>query len=151
MMRGILHRDLYADAYVFGTLQIFDGPLKVFECRTLERPWKDNAVGTSCIPAGIYPVVPEWSAHFQRELNELKHVPGRSEVKIHVANYVKQLRGCIGVGLSVGDINADGVPDLKSSGLALRRLDAALEGVLKWELEIIGDGRDTLRPGMNGY
>ena len=150
-MVGILTRDLYDDAYTFGRLDLYDGILKVFTCRTLEQAWRGNARNISCIPAGTYPVVLEYSPHFDAELNELKLVPGRSEVKIHVANYVKQLEGCIAVGLSIGDINGDGMPDLKSSGVALDRLHAALDGAMQWELQVIGDGRDTLREGMNGF
>ena len=150
-MKGRLTRMTYSDKCIIGKLDIYDGPLKVFSCKTLERPWVQNVTRKSCVPAGTYPVVLEYSPHFDRELNELKLVPGRSEVKIHVANYVRQLEGCIAVGLSIGDINADGVPDLKSSGVALDRLHAALDGAMQWELQIIGDGRDTLREGMNGF
>lgn len=150
-MVGILTRDLYDDAYTFGRLDLYDGILKVYSCKTLELPWSCNTVRGSCIPAGVYPVVPEYSPRFDRELHELKLVPGRSEIKFHVANYVKQLQGCIGVGLSIGDINRDGVPDLKSSGVALSRMHDMLDGQMQWELQVVGDGRDTLQPGMNGY
>lgn len=150
-MIGVLTRDLYADAYTFGHFDLYDGILRVFSCKTLERPWLCNTARTSCIPADTYPVVLEYSPRFDRELYELKLVPGRSEVKFHMANYVKQLEGCIAVGLSIGDINGDGMPDLKSSGVALDRLHAALDGALQWELQIIGDGRDTLQEGMSGF
>lgn len=149
-MRGTLTRVLYYDKCIIGRLDIYDGILKTFSCKTLERPWLNNRNKVSCVPAGGYPVVLEYSPHFDRELNELKLVPGRSEVKIHVANYVKQLEGCIGVGLSVGDINKDGVPDMVSSGKALERLHEALHYTEQWELEIIGNGTDVLRLGMNG-
>lgn len=150
-MIGVLTREVYDIAYTFGRLDLYDGILKVFSCKTLEQPWSCNTQRASCIPAGIYPVVPEYSPRFDRELHELKMVPGRSEIKFHVANYVKQLQGCIGVGLSIGDINADGVPDLKDSRAALDRMHAALDRQMQWELQVIGDGRDTLREGMNGF
>lgn len=150
-MKGILTREFYSDKCIIGRLEIFDGILKVFSCKTLERPWVQNLNKVSCVPAGGYPVVLEYSPHFDRELNELKLVPGRSEVKIHVANYVRQLEGCIGVGLSVGDIDKDGIADMIGSVKALDRLTDALDGALQWELQIIGDGRDTLREGMNGF
>ena len=150
-MKGQLTRVIYYDKCIIGRLDLYDGPLKVFSCKTLERPWMENKNKVSCVPAGSYPVVLEYSAHFKRKLNELKLVPGRSEVKIHVANYVTQLEGCIAVGLSVGDINKDGVPDMVSSRIALERMHEALDGELHWLLDIEGDGSDTLGPGMNGY
>ena len=150
-MKGRLTRVTYSDKCIIGKLDIYDGPLKVFSCKTLERPWVQNVTRKSCVPAGTYPVVLEYSPHFDRELNELKLVPGRSEVKIHVANYVRQLEGCIGVGLSVGDINKDGVPDMVSSRVALDRLHEALDGAMQWELTIDGNGTDVLMEGMNGY
>lgn len=150
-MKGILTREFYSDKCIIGRLEIFDGILKTFSCKTLERPWVDNRNKVSCVPAGSYPVVLEYSAHFKRKLNELKLVPGRSEVKIHVANYVTQLEGCIAVGLSVGDINKDGVPDMVSSRIALDRLQEALGTVEHWTLDILGNGTDTLQEGMNGW
>ena len=150
-MKGQLTRVLYYDKCIIGRLDIYDGPLKVFSCKTLERPWVENKNKVSCVPAGSYPVVLEYSAHFKRKLNELKLVPGRSEVKIHVANFVTQLEGCIAVGLSVGDINKDGIPDMVSSRVALDRMQEALGSVEHWTLEILGNGTDTLRDGMNGW
>jgi hypothetical protein len=150
-MNGKLIREVYHDRYILGHLDLFDGFLKVFSCKTLERPWKDNARDVSCVPAGEYPVVREYSPHFDQDLNELKLVPGRNECKIHVANYVMQLEGCIGVGLSIGDINHDGLPDMVSSRKALDRLQAALGDAMQWQLEIIGNGTDLLQEGMNGW
>lgn len=144
-VRGTLTRKEYADQYVLGVLEVFSGPVRIYACRTLELPWKDNQRGVSCVPAGVYPVDLEYSPHFDRDLYELKHVPGRSEVKIHVANYVRQLEGCIAVGLAVSDINKDGLPDMMNSRLALARLHAALDGKDRWELTIVGDGRDKIK------
>jgi hypothetical protein len=72
-----------------------------FICFTLELPWEENKPNVSCVPAGEYILRWEYSAHFESNLWELKGVPGRSEVKIHVANKLSQLRGCIAVGMGI--------------------------------------------------
>jgi hypothetical protein len=56
----------------------------------------------------------------------LKGVPGRSNILIHPANYVSQLRGCIAIGLDGADINGDGLIDVTSSKKAVKKLVAAL-------------------------
>jgi len=78
----------------------------------------------------------EWSPSFQNNLWELKEVPDRSEVKIHAANYVTQLRGCIAPGLKAVDINGDGTLDIASSRVAFVRLMAAIGATRKAEIII---------------
>lgn len=99
---------------------------QLFRCFTLELPWHGNKPRTSCVPAGKYPLKLEWSPAFGRDLWELKNVPGRSEVKIHPANYTAQLRGCIAPGMDLRDINADGITDATSSAAALDMLEDAM-------------------------
>lgn len=70
-------------------------------CYTLELPWKDNAPQISCIPEGIYQVIPHNSLEHPNTW-EITGVPGRSEILIHNANFVSQLEGCIAVGSSIG-------------------------------------------------
>lgn len=96
-------------------------------CDTLEPAWRDNEPGASCVPEGVYRMVPEYSPAFRRELWELKGVPGRSEIKIHRGNTPADSRGCILVGER--DRGA-GEPALLpgSSGPALERLHALLQG-----------------------
>lgn len=72
-----------------------------FHCFTVERPWLQNAPNISCVPAGIYPLVLEYSDKFARPLWELKEVPGRNEAKIHIANRASDLEGCIGPGQAI--------------------------------------------------
>ena len=47
-------------------------------------------------------------------------VPGRSGILIHRITFVKDLRGCIGVGSRFHDFNKDGVPDMAESSSALQ-------------------------------
>lgn len=93
-----------------------------FLAYTLEPLWMENIAGRSCVPCGDYICELEHSARFQRELYELKDVPGRTECKFHVANYPHQLQGCIAVGLILGN---DAMP-LRSSTAALDRLHVTM-------------------------
>lgn len=92
-------------------------------CKTMELPWINNDRNVSCIPEATYVCV--------REAFTVKHpyphfrimdVPGRSGILIHKITYVKDLRGCIGVGEAFQDLNKDGVPDIVRSTIALQEL-----------------------------
>lgn len=111
---------------IMGDLYVYSGKNVAFKCATIERDWQDNKPRISCIPAGSYPLKYEWSPGFNMNLYELKNVPGRSEVKIHVANYASQLNGCIAVGSSYAFVNSDQTPDLVNSAKTLERLHNAL-------------------------
>ena len=90
-------------------------------CKILELPWLDNVRRKSCIPEGEYRVMahqsPKFGACFW-----VRDVPGRSEILIHPANYTRQLLGCLAPGLDFGDIDGDGVIDVKSSRKAMDNL-----------------------------
>jgi hypothetical protein len=65
--------------------------------RTLELPWKNNEQGVSRIPAGSY------SASIRNDGNkgwriQLKDVPDRGFIQIHIGNYGQEIEGCILVG-----------------------------------------------------
>lgn len=92
--------------------------LKLF---TLELPWKNNEFKKSCIPTGTYEVVPRFSTKYGNHFI-LKNVPDRSYILIHIANYVNQIEGCIGVGKAIADINRDTLVDTTDSGKALEVL-----------------------------
>ena len=111
----------------YGMLEVCDGPIVIFKCVTLELPWRNNQKNISCIPAGEYPMDFEWSNSFKRDLWELKEVPGRSEVKIHAANYYEQLRGCIALGSAFADLNIDGVTDVTNSKRSVNRFHQSLQ------------------------
>lgn len=88
---------------------------------SMELPWRDNQVGISCIPVGEYEIVKHNSPRFG-PCYWVKEVPGRSEILIHPANFVRQLRGCIAPGLSMADIDGDGNIDVTSSKAAMSQL-----------------------------
>ena len=87
----------------------------VFSALSLERGWRDNQQGVSCIPIGQYTVKLEYSNRFKKKLWEIINVPGRSETKFHSANFWYQLQGCIALGRTTADINRDGYLDITSS------------------------------------
>ena len=97
-----------------------------FRCFTLELPDKGNASDVSCIPAGTY-------EYFKRVSNangnviELRNVVGRKYVQVHVGNYTSDILGCILVGKTIADINADGIPDVTSSGNTMKKLLTTLD------------------------
>ena len=96
---------------------------KSFNWKTIELPWKENAVNISCIPADVYDyevVGPTENIPFPHVW--IKDVPKRSGIKIHIANFLKQLRGCIAIGLFFKDIDKDGAIDVSDSKVALEDL-----------------------------
>jgi hypothetical protein len=52
----------------------------------------------------------------------IREVPDRAGVKMHIANYARQLRGCVAPGLAFRDLDGDGIVDVTSSRAALDRL-----------------------------
>lgn len=94
--------------------------LTVWRSHTLELPWRDNVRGMSCIPAGTYSASLTMSPRFRRKLWLLEKVPGRSGIRIHAANYYRQLEGCIAMGMGVSDIDKDGKLDIARSQEAMR-------------------------------
>lgn len=69
---------------------------------TLERPLThegiENVRNKTCIPAGTYQVVLEYSEKFKRELFEIKGVLNRNEAKFHSGNHINHSNGCPIVG-----------------------------------------------------
>lgn len=115
-MNVTLERFCHFDYGTLGKLFVGD-----FECFTLECPWKDNAVGESCIPEGVYDVAPDEEGRYTG-YPELQAVPGRTEIIIHPANWVHQIQGCIAPGDSFR-VNASSV-SVGSSRLAWGKLIA---------------------------
>lgn len=98
-------------------------------CKTLELPWRNNAISSdpdkaSCIMEGIYLFVHQPPGHGREyEYFRCVHAPGRnwseeirmSSILIHPANRVDQLLGCIAPGSRHADINSDGIIDVVDS------------------------------------
>lgn len=89
----VLERFAFLPDCTMGRL-LFDGQ----EVFTIERPWLGNKPFESCIPDGHYTLKPFSGTRF-KDVWELKHVPGRSAILIHAANWAFQLHGCIAPGV----------------------------------------------------
>ena len=64
---------------------------------SLECPWRENQVFTSCCPDGTYPLVGFDSADHPN-CWVVTPVPGRTSILIHVGNTVADTQGCILIG-----------------------------------------------------
>ena len=108
---------------------------------TLERPWipaQDHKGGTlreSCIPDGTYALRNHSSERFKNvwaltnEELDVHYMPaskGRSAILIHVGNRVRDVVGCIALGLAHGTL--EGEHAVMNSLAAIIDFRAALEG-----------------------
>jgi hypothetical protein len=112
---------------------------------TMERPWLPNPVGEggiprkSCVPKGVYKVEPWHSVNFPEtyiitnpELGVYRQpgdIPkgqpwGRSAILIHIGNRVRDVIGCIAVGMEHGHIG--GEPAVLRSVMGMRELNKIL-------------------------
>lgn len=119
-----------------GVLTITNETGIIFTARTLELPYKNNAQSISCFNPGKYTCKYTMSPSFGFKTYEVTSVPGRSGVRIHSANYVSQLRGCIALGDAHKDINKDGLSDTVHSGVTVSAFEKLME-YKDFELEII--------------
>lgn len=99
-----------------GVLYVIEGNKILFECKTLELPYKDNNNKVSCIPEGEYRVTKRRSKYsFKYEHLLINDVPNRDYILIHGANYYTELLGCVAVGNKFKDINGDDLDDVLNS------------------------------------
>lgn len=98
---------------------------KGFRCFTLELPWKNNQQDISCIPAGWYNCRKIVSGKHGKCI-EICDVVGRTLVRIHPANYTRDLLGCIAVGASLVDLDRDGIMDTGTSKATMTKMMSAL-------------------------
>lgn len=109
-----------------GVLYLVENNEVVFECKTLELPWKNNENKISCIPNGTYKVT-FYKSPTKGEVLLLQNVPNRSMIEIHSGNYYTQILGCILVGKSHTKINNDAVIDISSSKYTLKKIISILK------------------------
>lgn len=125
--RLVLQRDPIKEGHpTTGRLDLLMGAKRHALCRTLELPWRDNQRGVSCIPAGTFRMVYAPSPRLGGMRWRLMGVPKRDGILIHTANFISQLRGCIAPGVTLADIDGDGLIDSVSSKVAMAKVDEAL-------------------------
>lgn len=106
-------------------MTLYHGGEVIFQCHTLELPWKNNRNRVSCIPTGRYTLKHrsgEESGKYNYPHFIVKGVDGRSYILIHSGNLYTHTLGCILVGKRFVDINDDGHPDITHSRQTLRQL-----------------------------
>jgi len=94
-----------------------------FLCKTLERPWKENKNGISCIPKGSYLCKWTFSPKLMRKTYEVMNVKNRSGIRIHKGNYFFDIEGCILLGTGYQDLNKDGEVDIINSTITIQKFE----------------------------
>jgi hypothetical protein len=125
-----------------GTLQINSATFY-----TMEQPWNNNAIGHSCVPVGVYEVIPHFSptkgdcwilnGPAQNVYADDPPSGGRSLILIHSANFAAQLQGCIAPGIDRGSIS--GVDAVLASREAMSRLQSILGRIITHRLTVCWD------------
>lgn len=146
-MKLILRRVDKNDRRVYGRIEADGGRIVV--PHTLEEPWRDENgdglgdTGRSCIPAGEYPVFLRKSrlhggtGKRTYDVPELRDVPGRSHVQIHIGNTLADTEGCILVGsVRSQQKTLDDGGCVLGSRPAFDRLMEELVGEVEWTLEV---------------
>lgn len=87
----------------FGTMVMPNG-VRLY---TVERPWLGNLPSVSCIPAGVYECEPRNFFRGGYKAVEITEVPGRKHILFHIANFPRELEGCIGVCSRLGAIGGE--------------------------------------------
>lgn len=114
-----------------GIAELYDSENKcLMRFVTLEPPWLQNAIGKSCIPPGVYTVKPRYSLKYGYHFI-VENTSPRELVLFHAGNFIASKNprtkrpdstGCILVGTSFKDINADGKLDICSSASVMKKL-----------------------------
>jgi len=120
-MRAVIIRLAEDNKQTLGEFILYDGIERVFSCKTLELPFVMNAPFISCIPKGIYEVVPRNSLKYKNHYHILG-VPDRDFILIHVGNFNHQTEGCILIGKNYAYINDDDYFDITYSKATMSKL-----------------------------
>ena len=125
--RATLVRTYLADQTIgVLTLHFFLG--KTVQLATIELPWLDNNKNVSCIPAGNYDIMRDYSGAHRYFI--IADVPGRTNIEMHTGNYTHQTEGCILVGQGLFPTGDSPAFKLKSSKKALDYMIENLAAVI---------------------
>jgi len=101
---------------------------------TLERPWRDNKRGESCIQAGTYQCKRVKSPKFG-DTFEVCDVPGRTAILFHKGNLSDDSHGCILVGEQFN--NVTGRPGITASADGFAEFLKITQLTLEFQIEIV--------------
>lgn len=119
-MKAILSRS-YGKFSTLGSLFVFNGKDKVFNCVTIELPDLGNQHNVSCIPEGKYGCTLITRPNGKKAYL-LENVQGRDNILIHTGNYTSDTLGCILPGKYFVDLNLDGNLDVAESSDTMKKL-----------------------------
>lgn len=114
MTKAFLNRVYLSEDRTLGYFTLYSCLSRIFECKTLEPPWKNNQHNISCIPPGDYFLIPRNSEKFGDHL-EVYGVPGRELILVHCGCWPKNTEGCILVGQNFVDFDGDGEKEINRS------------------------------------
>jgi hypothetical protein len=124
----------------FGRMHLPDG----WVCMTVEPPWRHNAHGESCIPAGDYvmemrqsPIVARITHNDFTRGWEIIGVPKRDLIMIHPGNFAGDdgdTDGCVLVGRAYGVMDCK--PGITASRATFKDLMERLNQLTKWRIVI---------------
>lgn len=123
MINLILDHKKETDYQTLGLMEVLKDGVFQFTLATLELPWRNNKRNVSRIWNKVY-IVDHFDSVSHPNCFLLRDTKPRTGILIHIVNYVQDLLGCIGVGLTHTDINRDGKYDLAHSREALDKLRA---------------------------
>lgn len=103
----VIERFGYTPMGTFGRARYQD-----FQAYSVERPWENNQPFISCIPVGVYKIRPTMyyggdgpGGKKDYPAYKILSVPNRTHIKIHIANTMDDLFGCIAFGKHLGFID----------------------------------------------
>lgn len=125
VVRDILHPEvtlgqLFADGQKF--CETLEDPVREVDGQPVAT-WKIK--GETAIPRGRYRVIIDFSPRFRRPMLHLLDVPGFSGIRVHGANFAKDVEGCIGVGAQ-----RVGTTGITRCGRVLEKLEALVREAL---------------------
>lgn len=82
---------IYHKHYTEGTLTLPDGE----QIKVLELPWRDNAIGESCIKEGVYRIDRDHTGRHKWYKFRNEETTPRTYIEFHPASLLGHLEGCL--------------------------------------------------------
>lgn len=97
-----------------------------FQCKSLERSYKNNQPNISAIPSGTY--LCQWKFKFNSLAYhyQVMNVPNRSGIFIHAGNYFFDSAGCILLGTGYANLNSDKEVDIINSKITIKQFETLM-------------------------